>query len=95
MVKQWSSNKFKCIPRNTSLFISSVGNMYCYNDMAHNHTLGNVADMSVREAIRLRERTQAEGDLCTNCNMLGRYQGKELLQVAASYFRNQLVARAF
>lgn len=95
MVKQWSSNKFKCIPRNTSLFISSIGDyMYCYNDMAHNHTLGNISQMSVREAIQLREQTQAEGELCNSCNMLGRYQGKELVQVAASYFKNQLIARA-
>jgi len=95
MVKQWSSNKFKCVPRNTSLFISSVGDyMYCYNDMAHNHSLGNIADLSVREAIQLREKTLADGELCANCNMLGRYQGKELVQVATTYFKNQLIARA-
>ena len=81
--------------RNTSLFISSEGEyLYCYNDMAHSHSLGNVADMSVRQAIEAREQTQASGELCGECNMRGRYQGTELVQVAASYFKNKLIAVA-
>lgn len=93
VVQQLRSNRFRCIPRNTSLFISAQGDyLYCYNDMAHSEILGNVAQMSVREAIEQREQSQASGDLCTQCNMRGRYQGSELVQVAASYLGRKLIA---
>ncbi|WP_207063359.1 radical SAM protein [Motiliproteus sp. SC1-56] len=93
VMQQLRHNRFRCIPRNSSLFISSLGDyLYCYNDMAHGETLGNVADMGVREAIEHREQTQASGELCTRCNMRGRYQGMEMLQVAASYLGRKLIA---
>ncbi|WP_426416392.1 SPASM domain-containing protein [Aestuariirhabdus sp. LZHN29] len=93
MVKQIHKNRFSCIPRNSSLFITSEGNyLYCYNDMSHHHSLGNVKEMSVREAIELRELTEARGDLCDQCNMKGRYQGAELVQMAAKYMGSRLIA---
>lgn len=95
VIKQLRSNKFRCIPRNTSMFISSEGEyLYCYNDMAHSLSLGNVTEMSLRQAIEARERTIASDTLCSQCNMRGRYQGVELAQVAASYFKSKLIAMA-
>ncbi len=95
VVKQLRSNKFRCIPRNTSQLISSDGDyLYCYNDMAHSNKIGNVSNMSLRQAIETREQTQASADLCTNCNMRNRYQGTELAQVAVNYFKNKLIAAA-
>ncbi|RRJ84029.1 radical SAM protein [Aestuariirhabdus litorea] len=93
VVKQLRSNKFNCIPRNSSMFITSDGNyLYCYNDMSHHHSLGNVREMSVREAIERRELTGVRGELCDQCNMRGRYQGVELAQMAAKYMGSRLIA---
>jgi len=95
VIKQLRNNKFRCVPRNTSMFISSEGEyLYCYNDMAHSQSLGNVNQMSLRQAIEMREQTAASDALCNQCNMRGRYQGAELVQVAANYFKNRLIAMA-
>ncbi len=95
VVRQLKANRFKCIPRNTSMFVTSVGDyLYCYNDMAHGHSLGNVDSMSLRAAVELRENMAAEGELCNECNMKNRYKGMELVNVAAKYFKSQLIAQA-
>ncbi|MEH6627958.1 MAG: radical SAM protein [Motiliproteus sp.] len=95
VVRQLKANRFKCIPRNTTMFITSHGDyLYCYNDMAHGHSLGNVTDISLRGAVEVRENMAEKGDLCTECNMRGRYKGVELVNVAAKYFKSQLIAQA-
>ena len=52
IASQFRHNRFKCIPRNTDLFITSSGNyLYCYNDISHHNTFGHINDMSIREAL--------------------------------------------
>lgn len=93
MFSQWRKNSFKCIPRNTSMFVTASGDyLYCYNDMSHTHTLGNARDFSMREAIVLREQRQAEKALCDGCNMRDRYRGLDVLQAAAGYLRGRMIA---
>ena len=93
MLGQWWRNDFKCIPRNTSMFITASGEyLYCYNDISHNNTLGHVRDLSFREALALRERSKEDKQLCEQCNMRHRYRGKELAQAALGYFKGYVVA---
>jgi len=89
--QQWFSNRFKCIPRNIDVFIAASGDyLYCYNDVSHKHPIGNVANMSIREVLSKREDMALIPDLCNNCNMLGRYDAKELVKAGISYARAKL-----
>lgn len=89
---QWRWNQFKCIPRNTDLFIASSGDyLYCFNDISHTQPLGSVAELSVREAIEKRERMQSISSLCDRCNMKYRYKPVEVAQVALRYGTNKLL----
>ena len=91
--QQWFSNRFKCVPRNIDVFIASSGDyLYCYNDVAHKHPIGNVADMSIREALAKREGMALIPELCNGCNMLDRYDPKELVKAGISYARAKLKA---
>jgi len=83
--RQWKSNDFKCIPRNIDLFVSSDGDyLYCYNDIGHQHAIGNVATDSVHDALLRRQGMAAIGELCDGCNLRNRYGAAELVKVGAS-----------
>ncbi len=91
--QQWRSNRFKCVPRNIDVFIASSGDyLYCYNDVKHEHPIGNVAQMSIREVLAGREDMDLIPALCNGCNMLGRYDAKELVKAGISYARAKLKA---
>lgn len=83
IAKQTLSNRFRCIPRNSDLFISASGEyLYCYNDISHKQVIGNIDDYSIREVLRLREKSDQRPALCAECDMLKRYDMGETLQVA-------------
>ncbi|HYR06113.1 MAG TPA: hypothetical protein VEP71_05460, partial [Gallionella sp.] len=91
--QQWRSNSFKCIPRNIDVFIASSGDyLYCYNDVSHKHPIGNVASLSIREVLAKREGMALIPDLCNGCNMLNRYDTKELAKAGFAYMRAKLKA---
>ena len=93
-LQQLWKNKFKCMPRNSDIFISSGGDyLYCYNDISHKHTMGHVNDQSVREALMRRENMASVDGLCNGCNMRDRYQPQELIHVAGKYLSNKLIGR--
>ncbi len=84
--RQYFSNKFKCIPRNSDLFISASGDyLYCYNNITHEHSIGNVYQHSIDDILLQREKSSMLNSLCQDCNMKDRYQFKEILGVAGSY----------
>lgn len=85
---QWRANRHRCIPRNTDLAIAADGSyQYCFNDIRHSHALGHVEDMSIREALTLREGEDADPSLCGGCNVRRRYGPAEVARVALSYLR--------
>ena len=85
---QWRANRHRCIPRNTDLAIAADGTyQYCFNDIRHSHALGHVDDMSIRDALALREGEDADPNLCDNCNVRRRYGAAEVARVAVSYLR--------
>jgi len=85
---QWRANRYRCIPRNTDLAIAADGSyQYCFNDIRHSHALGRVEDMSIREALTLREGEGADPDLCGDCSVRRRYGPAEVARVAMSYLR--------
>jgi MoaA/NifB/PqqE/SkfB family radical SAM enzyme len=89
--RQWLGNRFKCIPRNVDLFVSSGGEyLYCYNDIGHKQVLGHVAKHSVDDMLTRREGMAAIPALCNECNMKGRYGPAELLKVGLSFAANRL-----
>jgi MoaA/NifB/PqqE/SkfB family radical SAM enzyme len=91
VLQQWRSNSFKCIPRNIDVFIAASGDyLYCYNDVKHEHPVGHVADMGIREVLAKREGMALIPELCNGCNMLGRYDAKELVKAGISYARAKL-----
>ena len=90
---QRRANRFNCAPRNSDLFISSEGHyLYCYNDIAHHHPIGNVDSLGINEVLRKRE-TMAPAALCGNCNMRDRYRARETLQVASGILLRRLKNR--
>lgn len=96
--RQWTDNRFKCIPRNIDLFISSDGEyLYCYNDIGHQHVIGHVAAHSVHEVLARRQRMSCVEELCADCNLRDRYGAVELAKVGASYaaIRLQDARKAF
>lgn len=93
VLKQWRSNRFKCLPRNIDVFIASSGDyLYCYNDVKHEHPIGHVAEMGIRELLERREGMAMIPELCSGCNMLNRYDAKELVKAGLSYARAKLQA---
>lgn len=80
--------RFRCLPRNVDLFIASSGDyLYCYNDVAHRHVLGNVETLSIDAALERRERLPALPSLCDGCNMRQRYGVLEIARVAFGFIR--------
>ena len=93
VLQQWRSNSFKCVPRNIDIFIAASGDyLYCYNDVKHEHPIGHVADLGIREVLAKREGMALIPELCNGCNMLGRYDAKELVKAGFSYARAKLKA---
>lgn len=91
ILRQWRSNRFKCVPRNTDFLISATGEyLYCYNDVRHEHPIGHVADMDIRTALAAREDRAAVPGLCDGCNMRDRYGARELARAGISYARTRL-----
>jgi len=90
IAKQWRANRLKCLPRNSSLFISADGHyQYCFNDIARRHPLAHLSEMGIREALDLRERTGWDEPICGDCNMRGRYRLPEVARAAWGYFRKR------
>ncbi|MDA8095344.1 MAG: radical SAM protein [Betaproteobacteria bacterium] len=91
IIGQWRHNRFKCIPRNTSMLIDAGGNYtYCFNDIRHSHPIGHVSDMSLGEAIALRQAEGPDAAICSQCNLRRRYRPRELARVALSYANGRL-----
>jgi len=83
---QFWRNRFKCIPRNSDLFITAGGDyLYCYNDISHKQTFGHIDQLSIRKALIKREQTRDISEICENCNMRDRYKMGEVSTVAAHY----------
>ena len=79
------------MPRNIDFLISATGDyLYCYNDVKHEHPIGHVSNMSIREALAKREGMEAIPDLCDGCNMRDRYGAGELAKAGVSYVRTLL-----
>ncbi|MCB9989811.1 MAG: radical SAM protein [Rhodospirillales bacterium] len=84
--KQVYHNRFRCLPRNAVLPIAVNGDyQYCFNDIGRKRTLGNVRDMSLGEALRLREKTGPDPELCAGCNISSRYKSSEIAAVIKHY----------
>ncbi|MFZ2524546.1 MAG: radical SAM protein [Candidatus Ferrigenium altingense] len=93
VLQQWRSNSFKCVPRNIDVFIAASGDyLYCYNDVKHEHPIGHVANLGIREVLAKREGMALIPELCNGCNMLNRYDAKELVKAGFSYARAKLKA---
>ena len=89
--RQWRANRFKCVPRNVDLFISSSGDyLYCYNDAAHQHPIGHVSRQSIGEMLRQREAMGPLPALCDGCNMRDRYRVGELFKAGIAFARARL-----
>jgi len=89
--KQTLKNKFKCLPRNVDLFVTSNGDyLYCYNDISHQHTMGNINELTINEALRHRENMGPIAELCDNCNMRDRYKTAEISKVLVKYALKKL-----
>jgi MoaA/NifB/PqqE/SkfB family radical SAM enzyme len=86
IVLQFRHNRFRCIPRNSDLFITASGDyLYCYNDISHKQTFGHIDLLSIRKALNKREQMKAIPEICENCNMRNRYKMGEVASVAAHY----------
>jgi MoaA/NifB/PqqE/SkfB family radical SAM enzyme len=94
VVSQFWHNRFRCIPRNSDLFISASGDyLFCYNDISHRQKIGHIDQLSIRNALNMREKTNEIPDICENCNMRNRYKMGEATLVAAQYLYGK--ARTF
>jgi MoaA/NifB/PqqE/SkfB family radical SAM enzyme len=83
---QWRRNRFRCVPRNVDLFIAANGDyLYCYNDVAHRHPIGNVAHDTIGAVRDRRECMAAIPGLCDHCNMRSRYGPVELIRSGIGY----------
>ena len=86
ITRQYIKNKFKCVPRNSDLFISASGDyLYCYNNVGHQHVIGHVDNLSVNDVLSIREKLSLLPELCNGCNMKNRYQLAEMISVAGHY----------
>jgi MoaA/NifB/PqqE/SkfB family radical SAM enzyme len=87
---QWRRNRFKCVPRNVDLFISSSGDyLYCFNDVGHHHAIGHVETDSIRDTLKRRENMEAIPSLCGDCNMRDRYSAGELAKAGIDFVRSK------
>lgn len=92
IARQCFYNRFRCIPRNVDLFIASNGDyLYCYNDISHQHLIGNIETLSVDEVLTKRERMGAIPSLCDGCNMRNRYGAIEAIKVAYQFTKDRLL----
>jgi len=83
---QYWKNRFKCMPRNSDLFITASGHyLFCYNDISHQHAFSHIDDLSIKDALSFREISGPIPDLCNNCNMRNRYRPGEISRVASAY----------
>ncbi len=83
---QFRKNRFRCIPRNSDLFITASGDyLYCYNDISHLNTFAHIDQLGIRQALNQREKMPAIPGLCEHCNMRNRYGLGEVLGVAAQH----------
>lgn len=90
IISQWRRNRFKCVPRNVDLFVSSSGDyLYCYNDVGHRHAIGHVKTSSIREMLLRREGMAAIPALCGECNMRDRYGAGELARAGIDFVRSK------
>jgi MoaA/NifB/PqqE/SkfB family radical SAM enzyme len=88
---QFWHNRFRCIPRNSDLFITASGDyLYCYNDISHKQTFGHIDQLSLRQALNKREKMNEIPEICANCNMRNRYRVGEITTVAARYLQGRL-----
>jgi len=88
---QWWHNRVKCIPRNTNMLINAKGAYtYCFNDIRHSHAIGDVAMISLDEALAIRQAKAADPALCDVCTLRDRYRPRELARVALGYARLKL-----
>lgn len=84
--KQFYCNRFRCLPRNAVLPIAVNGDyQYCFNDVGRKRRIGNVRDMSLAEALRIREKTGPDPALCGDCNIRSRYTLSEVVAVIKHY----------
>ncbi len=89
---QYMKNSFKCMPRNVDLFIASNGNyLYCYNDISHQHSIGNIEVDSISEVLSRREQMKLIPELCDGCNMRDRYKATEVAKVALNYTKGKVI----
>lgn len=79
VLQQCDANRFRCVPRNSTLSIG-VGGQYhdCFNDPRRTRLLGDVTTMSVRDALKLRETLGPVDAVCDRCGLHGRYGEAEL-----------------
>ncbi|MBE9503121.1 MAG: radical SAM protein [Proteobacteria bacterium] len=90
-LQTWN-NRFRCMPRNTDLFITAGGDyMFCYNDITHKNTLGSINDLSMREALKKREKSDPIPEICDGCNMHNRYRFKEIAGVFGKYVKERMM----
>ncbi len=91
IARQYYKNDFKCVARNSDLFITSSGDyLYCYNNISHQHTIGHVKLHSVDDVLKVREKLSLLPELCNDCNMKNRYRLPELMKAAGGYVKNNM-----
>lgn len=75
--------RVEALGRNTDLAIAADGNyQFCFNDIRHSRTIGDVRTLGVREALAIREREGEGPALCGGCGIRERYGARELAAVA-------------
>ena len=93
IARQWRSNRFSCIPRNTNMLINAQGNYtYCFNDIRHSHVIGHVSAITLGQALIARQSQGPDPAICDNCNLRGRYRPRELARIALAYAKSRLSA---
>ena len=68
--------------------------MYCFNDIAHSHPLGHVNEMTLREVLDLREKSDIDHNICDDCSLRGRYRPAELASACLGYLKMRLARKA-
>lgn len=93
IARQWVGNPSKCVPRNVHLFVAASGDyLYCYNDLAHPHPIGNVAADSIATTLARRQQMPPVPALCDDFNMRLRYGPAELLKAGVAFMGSRLTA---
>lgn len=90
VLRQWRRNRFKCVPRNVDLFVSSSGHyLYCYNDVRHRHPIGHVNTDGIADTLKRREGMKEIAPLCGDCNVRNRYGVMEMARAGVDFARSQ------